>query len=72
MKLALMINILNYHHINFEFLVSMQLIDFHIMHMYYLLKKKMILIEMNLMMMFLKKIDDRLVVYNLNKINTIF
>ena len=67
-----MINILNYHHINFEFLVSMLLIDFHILHMYYLLKMKMILIENNLMMMFLKKIDDRLVVYNLNKINTIF
>ena len=66
-----MINILNYHHINFEFLVSMLLIDFHILHMYYLLKMKMILIENNLMMMFLKKIDDRLVVYNLNKINTI-
>ncbi len=72
MKLVLMINILNYHHINFEFLVSMLLIDFHILHMYYLLKMKMILIENNLMMMFLKKIDDRLVVYNLNKINTIF
>jgi hypothetical protein len=70
MILEEVINILNCHRINFEFLESMLIIGCHILNMCCLLKKKMILCRIFLMLMFLLWNDVRLVFLMLCKINT--
>ena len=72
MKLEIMINILNYHHINFEFLESMLIIYYHILNMYYLLKRKMILCYLYLKINFSEDMFGFVISSVLYRIDTIY